>query len=296
LYKKGIVIVSLSKDAMKRKIIEIDETKCNGCGLCIPNCPEGAIRLIDGKARLLGDLFCDGLGACIGECPEGAIRVTEREAAPYDEARVMANIITQGPNVIRAHLDHLQSHGETAYYNTAVAVLSERGLAVPAPEKKPAADLHQGCPGSRAIHLEKTASGGPAAGPQPSQLTNWPVQLHLLAPRAPYLRDRDLVLSADCVAFAVGDFHARYLAGNTLAIACPKLDDGQEIYLEKLKTIIDESAIRSLTIVTMEVPCCSGLARLAQDALSGATRRGLKAVWIVINLQGQEIKRAELSA
>ncbi len=280
---------------MKRKIIEIDRSKCNGCGLCIPNCPEGAIRLIDGKARLLGDLFCDGLGACVGECPEGAITVTEREAEPYDEAKVMENIIPQGEAVIRAHLAHLRGHGENGYYRVAVSTLERQGRPVPEPGDDEHSPHHEGCPGARAMRIEKSTEPRPPAAPQSSRLSTWPVQLHLLPPRAPYFKDRDLLLCADCVAYAVGDFHERYLRDGVLAIACPKLDDGQEIYLEKLTAVLAEGGVRSLTVLTMEVPCCTGLARLAADALSASGRKDIKAEWKVIGLKGKELKSAELA-
>ncbi|MBN2353243.1 MAG: 4Fe-4S binding protein [Spirochaetales bacterium] len=281
---------------MKRKIIEIDETKCNGCALCIPNCPEGAIQLIDGKARLLGDLFCDGLGACIGECPEGAITITEREAEPYDEAGVMENIIPQVEAVIRAHLDHLESHGETECYRVAVSALERHGLSAPERTGDEHRLHHEGCPGARAMRIENSAASRPAAAPQPSRLSTWPVQLHLLPPRAPYFKGRDLLLCADCVAYAAGDFHERYLKDGVLTIACPKLDDGQEIYLEKLTAILAEGGVRSLTVLTMEVPCCTGLARLAGSALAASGRSDIRAEWKVVNLRGDELKSAALAA
>ncbi len=186
---------------MKRKIIEIDEEKCNGCGLCIPNCQEGALKVIDGKARLISDLFCDGLGACIGHCPEGAIEIIEREAQPYNETK-------QNP---------------------------------------PAAEA-------------------------PSELRQWPVQLHLLNPQASYLKDADLVLAADCAAFAMGSFHARYLKGKSLAIACPKLDSNMESYVQKLTTMITTTRINSLHVIMMEVPCCGGLLQMAKMAREAAGR------------------------
>ncbi|MFB3901819.1 MAG: ATP-binding protein [Acidobacteriota bacterium] len=252
---------------MRRKIIRIDEDQCTGCGDCIPNCPEGAIQIIDSKARLISDLFCDGLGACLGHCPEGAIHVEEREAEPYDEARVMLNVIKQGPNVVRAHLEHLREHGETELLRQALAVLEKQG-------KKPPLPVSSGCPGRQTLTLQPPA-GQKALGSEemPSQLTHWPVQLHLISPRAPHFLRSDFLLAADCVAYAVGDFHRKYLAGHTLAIACPKLDGGQEVYGARLRALIDESEVRSVTVLIMEVPCCMGLFRMVQQAASESVRK-----------------------
>jgi NAD-dependent dihydropyrimidine dehydrogenase PreA subunit len=254
---------------MKRSIITIDEAKCTGCGLCIPGCPEGALQIIDGKARLVSDLMCDGLGACLGTCPEGAITVEEREAEPYDERAVMAGIVKQGPNTIRAHLAHLKDHGQTQYLNEALAFLRERGVPVPVSAGPPAG----GCPGSRSMAFERGTAQAGAAGPQPSELTHWPVQMHLINPAAPHFRGSDLVLAADCVAYALGDFHSGYLKGKTLAIACPKLDENQEVYVDKLKALIDDAKINTLTVMIMQVPCCRGLLALARGAAAQASRK-----------------------
>ncbi|MBU0763063.1 MAG: 4Fe-4S binding protein, partial [Candidatus Altiarchaeota archaeon] len=228
---------------VKRQIIKIDEEKCNGCGQCIPNCPEGALQMIDGKARLISDLFCDGLGACIGHCPQGAITTEEREAQAYDEKKTMDNIIAAGPNTIKAHLKHLKEHGEFGYMGQAIEVLKSKGLPVP--------DLGDsgscpptGCPGSRMLDFnsEKTDS---EEGDVSSQLRQWPVQLHLVSPNAPYFRGKDVVLSADCVAYSLGGFHSQYLKGKSLAIACPKLDSDLDIYVEKIKEMVDEAKINT---------------------------------------------------
>lgn len=255
---------------MKRKIIEIDAEKCNGCSLCLPNCPEGALQIIDGKARLVSDLFCDGLGACIGHCPEGAITVTEREALPYDERKVMENIVKQGPATVKAHLEHLRDHNETAYLKEAMDYLQEKGK-LPEETSKP---LACGCPGTLARDFQKPVQlGNMPAGRQTSELSHWPIQLHLISPQASYFEKADLVLAADCTAFALGSFHADYLKGRRLAIACPKLDSDQETYLEKLTALIDEAKINTLTVVIMEVPCCRGLLNLAERAVSAAKRK-----------------------
>ncbi|MBN1674199.1 MAG: 4Fe-4S binding protein [Kiritimatiellae bacterium] len=265
---------------MRRKIITIDEQTCTGCGLCIPNCPEGAIQLIDGKARLVSDLFCDGLGACLGHCPEGAITIEEREAEPYDEEKVMTNIIKQGPNVIKAHLEHLKGHGQQAYLETAIACLERAGEQNPLARGAEAGQphplheaMHGGCPGSRSMRFEQAAPAPAAGGEQPSQLTHWPVQLHLMSPQAPPYQGADVLLAADCVAYALGAFHAKHLKGRALAIACPKLDEGQDRYLAKIRALIDEAKINTLTVMIMEVPCCGGLLRLAQQAAAQATRK-----------------------
>lgn len=252
-----------------RTIVEIDEDRCNGCGLCIPNCPEGALRVIDGKARLVGDLFCDGLGACLGYCPEGAIRTVTREAEPYDELRVMENVARQGANTVRAHLEHLRSHGEDKLLAQALAWLRDRGLQAPASIAEDGdGDKEESCggrcPGSRSIDL---------APARPTALANWPVQLHLLSPMAPFLRGSHVLLAADCTAFAMGSFHERFIRGRMVAIACPKLDDGADIYREKIVALVDHAQIKSLTVVMMEVPCCRGLLAIAREAVAQAKRK-----------------------
>lgn len=263
---------------MQRDIIQIDEDKCTGCGLCVPGCPEGALQVIDGKVRLVSDLFCDGLGACIGECPEGAIRIETREAEPYDERRVMENIVRSGPNTVRAHLTHLKEHGETEFLKIAMHVLREKNLDVPLEynETEPAAGSGNalgGCPGGRTVSLRRKGDESPDQGDVPSQLAQWPVQMHLISPRAPHYQGADVLLAADCTAYAVGGFHLRFLKGRALAIACPKLDEGRDIYLAKLTALIDEARINTLTVLVMQVPCCGGLVALARQALEQAGRR-----------------------
>jgi len=262
---------------MKRTIVSIDEALCTGCGECIPGCPEGALQVIDGKARLVSDLFCDGLGACIKTCPYGAIAVEEREAEPYDERRVMKeSIIPAGSNVIAAHLDHLRSHGETDYLNRALKYLKECDIAIP--EKHLPSEQHQnipaggGCPGSAAQQFQAAGSSPGAVASAPSRLTHWPVQLHLVTPSAPCYHGSDLLLAADCAAFAAGDFHERFMSGRSLAIACPKLDTGIDRYIEKLVAMIDMAGIASITVVIMEVPCCGGLMTIVEQALARSVR------------------------
>lgn len=277
---------------MLRDIIQIDETTCTGCGDCVTACPEGAVQVIDGKARLISDLMCDGLGACIGHCPEGAISIERREAEPYDERRVMENIVKAGANTIRAHLKHLREHNETAYLRQALDYLRERDIPVPADE--PVAAAPAGCPGSRQqAFARETAAAEQLAGKRPSQLQQWPIQMHLLSPAAPHFQGSDLLLAADCVAFSLGDFHKDHLAGKTLAIACPKLDEGQEIYVEKLRSLMDDACINTLTVMIMQVPCCRGLLRLAQAAAEQAVRKvPIKAV--VVGLEGEILHDAWL--
>jgi ferredoxin len=269
----------------KRTIITIDEGKCNGCGLCIPNCPEGALQVIDGKARLVSDLFCDGLGACIGYCPEGAITLVEREAVPYDEAKVMANIARQGANTIRAHLAHLDAHGEKALMDQALAYLKLNGLPVPDAFETGPSPEHACARGQERTEPKRPEALPVDAAHTPgSELGNWPIQLHLLSPMAPQFKGRDVLLSADCVAYAMGGFHASFLKGKALAIACPKLDDGKDVYREKLTALIDHAQINSLTVMMMEVPCCRGLLALAEQACAKATRKiPLKAAIVSIS-------------
>ncbi|MBD3388352.1 MAG: 4Fe-4S dicluster domain-containing protein [Candidatus Altiarchaeales archaeon] len=277
---------------VKRSIIEIDEDKCTGCGLCIPNCPEGALQMIDGKARLVSDLFCDGLGACMGHCPEGAIDIVEREAEPYDERRVMENIVKQGYNTIKAHLEHLRDHGEMGYYNEAVGFLKDKGLEVPetaAPET-PCSGSAGGCPGARTMDFSHDPEVvGKVVGEVSSQLRQWPVQMHLVSPLAPYFKGADVLLSADCAAYSYGRFHGEYLKGRRLAIACPKLDSEQQTYVEKLVSLIDDAGINTLTVVTMEVPCCTGLLQMAKEAVERAQRK-VPVKSAVISIKGEKLR------
>jgi NAD-dependent dihydropyrimidine dehydrogenase PreA subunit len=251
---------------MKRTIIHIDEATCTGCGLCVPNCPEGAIQVIDGKARLVSDALCDGLGACIGECPEGAIAVEEREAAAYDEREAIARVAKAGPAVIAAHLAHLRSHGQQQWHDEALTWLAEQGIPVPAAADAP---RHAGgCPGMQVIDRTRDTDAMPAAAASdaPSALRQWPVQLKLLNPAAPFFDQAELLVAADCAPFAYANFHSELLRGKVVIMLCPKLDDGQEEYIEKLAAIFTTHSIRSITVAHMEVPCCGGVARLVDAA------------------------------
>lgn len=256
---------------MKRKIIEINEDKCNGCAQCIPDCPEGALQVIDGKARLVSDLFCDGLGACIKNCPRGAMQVIEREAEPYDEYKVMMNIIKSGPNVIKAHLEHLKDHGEAKLYEQAVDYLKRNNMPVPQlSDKAPC-----GCAGMiqkniKRGALEQDSVNNNYKPTSTSQLNNWPIQLRLLNTNAPYLENADLVIAADCSAFSYADFHRKFLKDKVLIIFCPKLDENLESYIDKLSEIFKSKKINSLSIVHMQVPCCGGVEAVVKKAMSKA--------------------------
>ncbi|NIQ40094.1 MAG: 4Fe-4S dicluster domain-containing protein [Proteobacteria bacterium] len=276
---------------MKRKIITIDEERCTGCELCIANCPEGAIQIIDGKARLVSDLLCDGLGACLGHCPEDAITIEEREAEDYNERTVVENILKQGPNTLKAHLAHLREHQQDEYYNQAVEYLKEQNIPIPADtESTPHLTPMGGCPGSKTMAFAREDRAAKSlVGKRPSALTHWPIQMHLLSPVAPHYQNADMVLAADCVAYSLGDFHKDYLQGKVLGIACPKLDEGQEIYLEKLKALIDMAKINTLTIMIMQVPCCRGLLHLALEAAAQADR-SIPIKCIITGLQGDILK------
>jgi ferredoxin len=311
----------------KRKIIKINEEKCNGCGLCIPNCPEGALQIIDGKARLISDLFCDGLGACIGHCPEGAITVEEREAEGYDEKKVMANIVRQGENVTKAHLEHLKEHGQQEYLKEAVDYLEEKGIGLPDGLRYPhGMHVHTGgCPGSRMADFRRDRPKTPPAGVDPnrragkdpafanatadrqrprlpieahiggqaktnlrSQLGQWPVQIMLVPPHAPYFKDADLLIAADCVPFAYASFHEDLLKGKILLVGCPKLDD-LEFYKGKITQIVKNNGIKSVTYAHMEVPCCFGLVGIIESAISDSGKK-IPFIETVISIKGDRLK------
>ena len=213
-----------------RNIVKIDEEKCNGCGLCVNACAEGAIKIIDGKARLVSEIYCDGLGACLGHCPQDAITIEKRQAEDFDEEATEAYLAEQ----------------ENSQIQTDFA-----------------------CPGMAAKQLRKKAEpeGAAPAGTVPSRLGQWPVQLKLVSPHAPYFAGADLLLVADCVPFAMGDFHNRFLKDRSIVVGCPKLDDVQ-FYIEKLATILQANKLNSLTVIHMEVPCCSGLTHIARQAIA----------------------------
>ncbi|TLM69201.1 MAG: 4Fe-4S ferredoxin [Deltaproteobacteria bacterium] len=261
---------------MKRKIVKIDEDKCNGCGLCVPSCAEGAIRIVDGKARLLADNLCDGLGACLGDCPQDAITIEEREAEEFDEAAVEA---------------HLQELGRPAAHAAQAAPaggLAAHGGGCPSAQVRSFAPPAGGCPSARLMSIDRPAAEAPAAGaPAPSRLAQWPVQLHLVPPSAPFLRGADVLLAADCAPFAYANFHEDLLKGKALLIACPKLDDTAP-YLDKLVAMIQQSQVKSLTVVHMEVPCCSGLIHLARQAIA-LSGREIPLATVRIGIRGDRV-------
>ena len=232
-----------------RKIIRIHEDKCDGCGECIPQCREGALKIVDGKVKLLDERYCDGLGDCIGHCPRGAIEIIERQAEDFDERAVFEHL---------RELAHAQSEVPHAHGN---------------------------CPGAAALSFPSDHAQRPQTGSPTSALCQWPVQLTLVPVSAPYLKGADLLLAADCVPFAMADFHDALLAGRRVLVGCPKLDDASD-YQEKLSAILRENKIRSLTVAHMEVPCCFGLVVLAEKAvqLSG---KEIPIKDITITLRGQ---------
>jgi len=284
--------VYILEEIMLRKIIQIDESLCDGCENCVPSCAEGALQIIDGKARLISDLFCDGLGACIGHCPTGAMTIVEREAEPYDEKKVMEYIVKGGPNVIKAHLEHLREHEEYEYLALAKEYLAENKIEIPehVPEQK--AQHGGGCPGSRTMSFEDKEVSS-EDGQRQSHLKQWPIQLHLISPEAAYYQNSDLLLAADCCGFAYPDFHKDYLQGKSIAIACPKLDTNQEIYQEKLAQMISMSNLNSITVMIMQVPCCGGLFQMVKQAVDNSGKSvPLKVV--VVGIQGEILQEVEV--
>jgi ferredoxin len=243
----------------KRQIIKIDQEKCDGCGLCVPSCAEGAIVIVDGKAQLLADKFCDGLGACLGECPAGALTIEERDTEEFE-----------GPAP--------GAPGEHEHHEAA--------------DKPQAAPAQEGfvCPGSAMRQFAPAAA--PTAGA--SALGHWPVKLRLVSPKAPFFKDAELLVAADCGPFAAGDFHARYLAGKAVVCGCPKFDD-QEEAVAKLTGILKENEIRGVTIVNMEVPCCQGLIEAVRRALEASGKR-LPVSICTLGAQGQVVQQAKIKA
>ena len=248
---------------MIRKIVQIDEAKCNGCGLCVPSCAEGAITIVNGKAKLAADQLCDGLGACLGDCPLGAITIVERESEEFDEAAVE---------------EHLKKIGRAP---------APHGHAAPAPVAP--AHVGGGCPGSRVMSFTPAAApgspSGEASAPRSSTLRQWPVQLHLVPTSAPYFQDADLLIAADCVPFAYADFHKEFLAGKALVIGCPKLDDNR-FYQEKLTELLRVSSVRSVTVLRMEVPCCGGIVGAAVQAVA-ASGKDIPFTEVTIGIDGR---------
>lgn len=247
---------------MIRKIIHINEEKCNGCGACANACHEGAIQMVDGKARLMRDDFCDGLGDCLPACPTNAITFEEREADAYDDDAVKAHLAAKGPEALQRHLDakkaHAQDHAPSAPHHGGCPGSMARSV-------RP---HHEGCPGSMARSVSHDNNIEETVSSTESQLRQWPVQIKLAPLSAPYFQNANLLVAADCTAYAYGDFHNRFIKDRVVLIGCPKLDAVD--YTEKLTEIIKHNDIKSLTIVRMEVPCCGGLEHAATEALKAS--------------------------
>ena len=254
---------------VKRKIIKIDESLCDGCALCIPSCPEGALQIIDGKAKLVKESFCDGLGACLGDCPQGALKIVETNTEEYDEVGVIQHIKTNSPDKLRSHIEHMNHH------KNELSGHSQQSQFI-------------GCPSSRVMQFDGSSESERTLRAS-SQLRQWPIQLHLVPPTAPYFKNANICFVADCVPFAYANFHSDILAGNAIAIGCPKLDDVHE-YMEKITRIFKQSMPKSIKVAIMEVPCCSGLVQIAHQAAINA-KLNLPIEVIVIGIRGNLLSR-----
>jgi NAD-dependent dihydropyrimidine dehydrogenase PreA subunit len=241
-----------------RNIVEIDEDKCDGCGLCVISCAEGALEIRDGKAKIIKEIYCDGLGACIGECPQGALKIVMKESDPFDE------------EATEEHMKRLR-------------------------DKHPPKEFEVGCPGAKLVHFQSQPSAAAVqeVGGQTSSLRNWPVQIHLLPVNAPFFDGAELLIAADCVPFVMGNFHQRLLSGKILAIGCPKLDDSKS-YVDKLAEIFASNDIRSITIGYMEVPCCAGILHVVNKALE-ASGKEIPLDTVKVSIRGEEISPEENS-
>ena len=254
-----IMTETKQKKLVTRMIIKIDEDLCTGCGNCVVDCAEGALKVIDGKAKVVNDVFCDGLGACISGCPTGALEIIEREALEFDEEEV------------ERHLEELKQNDEVKTKDVE-RIFTERS--------------HQcGCPSAQTMTFSAPIVQEEVSGKVQSTLRQWPVQMHLINPRAPYYQGADVLISADCVAYSYGDFHRDFMKEKSIAIACPKLDQGRDSYVEKIRSLIDEAKINTLTVVMMEVPCCGGLLALTQKAANQANRK-VPIKKVVIGIKG----------
>jgi ferredoxin len=250
-----------------RKNVEIDDELCDGCGQCVPACAEGAIEIVDGKARLAGERYCDGLGACMGDCPNGALRIVEREAEDFDEEAVEARMET---------LDRRE------------------------PDQGPVEEpMACGCPSSQIRMFQPSAGAGASKasageGLSASALSHWPVQIRLVPPDAPFLKGADLVVAADCTPFVYPDFHRDFLAGKALLVGCPKFDDPED-QVSRLARIFQVAEIRSITAVVMEVPCCSALPVILEKAM-GKARKTIPMEVVVLGTQGGILERRRSAA
>jgi len=277
---------------MLRKIIEIDEEKCNGCGICVTACNEGALQIIDGKARLINEIFCDGLGACIGECPEGAITVIEREAEPYDEINVVEKMLASGSkNYLIAHLKHLKDHNEEIYFNQAIEYLKEKGIEIDLDEAKPAPAMACGCPGSMAREIKRPAETEPNESQrQSSHLEQWPVQLHLVNPIASFFNGRQMVIMSTCGPIVNANVHQDYIKNRSVVVACPKLDR-TDPYIPKLAAIFANNDIPKVIVVRIEVPCCGGLSYIAVEAARLSGKQNLTIEEHTLSIEGELINK-----
>jgi ferredoxin len=254
-----------------RNIIGIDEEKCNGCGQCATACAEGAIAMVEGKAKLVSEVYCDGLGACIGECPTGALTIEQRQAQEFDPAATEQHLARRFGKLSVAPPGHTRAAPSEVEGRQGRAPVA---AGMPLPQGGRAGGLV--CPGSAPRSLRETARGvheprAQDATETPSRLGNWPVQIMLVPPAAPYLKAARLVIAADCTAFAYADFHRRFLGSNVLLVGCPKLDDAA-FYRDKLAQLIAANDIQHIEVVYMEVPCCSGLVRVVREAIAQTGR------------------------
>ncbi len=249
---------------IKRKIIQINEERCNGCGLCIPSCAEGALQIINGKARLVAEKFCDGLGACLGECPQGALHIVEREAEDFDEKAVE---------------EHL--HAQKSAWSSEPLTMA------------------CGCPSTHVQTFTPSTTLAETDQPayfaqQKSALTHWPVQIRLVPPTAPFLKGADLLVVADCTPIAYPNFHRDFIAGKVVMVGCPKFDDAQE-YVQKFVDIFNAAGLKSIAVVTMEVPCCQGLPMIVRKALE-ITGKKIPLEQVVISTRGEILKKQKVVA
>lgn len=267
----------------KRKIIKINENLCNGCGLCISACSEGALEMVNGKARLVREDFCDGFGDCLGECPTGALTIEERDASEFDFKATLEHVRkTQGQDGVEKFIKAADQHG-----------LISSPPAHPSSHGKHFGNSHGGCPGSRQIDRRDNQNTSPSVVSQsglpgkvnPSDLEQWPVQLHLVNPGAPFFNNKELVVLSTCGPVASADIHWRFLRGRSVVVACPKLDR-TEPYIGKLADILSNPTIPAVLTVRMSVPCCGGLTHIVKQAVSESGRSDIDVREIIVDLDG----------
>ena len=274
-----LIMTETEHQRILRKIIKIDEDLCTGCGQCVIGCAEGALAIIDGKAKVVNEVFCDGLGACIGDCPEGALEIIEREALEFDEEEV------------EKHLESL-SQKEEEKLNLAKQIVAEHSHQCGCASEGPEITLENhvcSCASGETMVFDEPEEQTVITRENSTELRQWPVQMHLINPAAEYFQGADVILTADCVAYALGEYHNKYLKGHSIAIACPKLDQGREIYIEKIRAWFDEAKINTLTVMRMQIPCCGGLLGLAQEAAKRAKRK-VPIKYIIVSVEGTIFK------